>query len=155
MTVMALDVNSIFNSMVGTVALTFTVWAARLTGIKFSLLSGRLSLKIYRKELAIVEDLIKNPPQVMVFLLTIILVCLAILGVGLAYAPIAFMDGGAKWVGPPLTIMSLALYACAIYPLGILHRVKKGEAYLVKQRGKIEELERKLEAKDGGNPGAN
>lgn len=119
------------------------------------MLSDRLSLRIYRAELAKVEALMKDPSQVTVFLLTSVLICFAILGVALAYAPIAFMDGGAKLIGPLLTMMCLAIYTCAIYPLGILHRLKKGEAYLVKQREKIEALERKLERKPANSPDAN
>jgi hypothetical protein len=111
------------------------------------LLNDRLSLGIHRAELAKVEALLKGPSHVTIFLLTNVLICFAVLGAGLAYAPIAFMDGGAKWAGALLTVMSLAIYSCAVYTLGILYRLKKGETYLVKQREKVAALERKLEQK--------
>lgn len=146
------DGNSIFNGVVGSVAAMLTVWAVRWAGMRLGLLNDRLTLRIHRAELAKVEALARNPAQTAVFLLTCVVICLGILGIGLAYAPIAFMDGGAKWIAPFLAVIGLAVYACAIYPLGILNRLKKGEAYLAKQRVKIERLERRMENKAGETP---
>lgn len=147
MTGIAFDGNAIFNGMVGTIAIGVSVWAARWAGTRLGLLNDRLSLRVYRAELAKVEALVKGPSHVTIFLLANVLICFAILGAGLAYAPIAFMGGGAKWAGAFLTVMSLAIYTCAIYTLGILYRLKKGETYLIKQREKVAVLERKLKQK--------
>lgn len=138
------DGTSFFNSVLASIALAVTWWALSWARTKVGLLNDRMTLRLYCAELERVEALRRDPSQVAVFLLTWVVICFAMLGIGIAYAPIAFMDGGAKWVGPFLAVVGLAIYTCAVYVLGILHRLKKGDAYLEKQRGKIDALQRKL-----------
>lgn len=138
------DGNSIFNGMIASIATLVTVWALGWARARLGLLNDRMTLWLLRAELERVEALAKEPSKVGAFLLTHVVICLAILGVCIAYAPIAFIDGGSKWIGPFLTVMGLAIYICAVYSLGILYRLKKGEAYLEKQREKVGILGKKL-----------
>ncbi len=149
------DGSSIFNGVVSSIVTMVALWALGWARTRLGLLNDRMTLRLYRAELEKVEALMRNPSQVTVFLLTYVVICFAMLGIGIAYAPVAFMDGGAKWVGPFLAVMGLAIYACAVYPLGILYRLKKGDAYLEKQRGRVEILERKLGQKPFNSPKAN
>jgi len=144
-----------FNSVLASIAAAATWWALGWARTRAGLLSNRMTLRLYRAELERVETLKRDPSQVAVFLLTWLVICFAMLGIGIAYAPIAFMDGGAKWIGPFLTMMGLAIYTCAVYALGILHRLRKGEAYLEKQRGRIDALQRKLGEEPSSPPEAN
>lgn len=141
------DVNAIFNGVVGSVALLIAAWALGWTRARLGLLSDRMTLRLYRSEFEQVERLMADPMQLAIFLLTYLLICFALLGLGVGYAPIAFMDDGAKWIGPVLACLGLAIYGCSVYTLGIIYRVKKGERYLGKQREKIAGLEKKLTLK--------
>lgn len=149
------DGTSFFNSVLASIALAITWWALSWARTRVGLLNDRMTLRLYRAELERVEALKRDPSQVAVFLLTWLVICFAMLGIGIAYAPIAFMDGGAKWIGPFLAVVGLAIYTCAVYVLGILHRLKKGDAYLEKQRGKIDALQQKLGEQPSSPPEAN
>lgn len=149
------DGTSFFNSVLASIALAITWWALSWARTRVGLLNDRMTLRLYRAELERVEALKRDPSQVAVFLLTWLVICFAMLGIGIAYAPIAFMDGGAKWIGPFLAVVGLVIYTCAVYVLGILHRLKKGDAYLEKQRGKIDALQQKLGEQPSSPPEAN
>jgi hypothetical protein len=141
------DANAIFNGVVGSVALLIAAWALGWTRARLGLLSDRMTLRLYQSEVKQVERLMADPMQLAIFLLTYLLICFALLGLGVGYAPIAFLDDGTKWIGPVLACLGLAVYACSVYTLGIIYRVKKGERYLGKQREKIEALEKRLSLK--------
>ena len=155
MTGIGFDGNSIFNGVVASIAATVTWWALSWARTRVGLLSDRMTLRLYRAELERVEALRRDPSQVAVFLLTWLVICFAMLGIGIAYAPIAFMDGGAKWIGPFLTVIGFAIYTCAAYVLGILYRLRKGEAYSEKQQAKIDALQQKLGKQTTSSPEAN
>ena len=94
------DANAIFNGVVGSVALLIAAWALGWTRARIGLLSDRMTLRMYQSEFKRVEALMTDPMQLAIFLLTYLLICFALLGLGVGYAPIAFLDDGAKWVGP-------------------------------------------------------
>ncbi|KGR48734.1 hypothetical protein OC00_20845 [Xanthomonas vasicola] len=107
-------------------------------------MSDRLNLKILRAELKKVVELQADPAKTAVFLLTQVLFCLAIMGIGAAYAPLAFFQGGMRWFVPVLACLGLSIYGCAIYAIGILVRLRKGAAYVQRQEARIAAVEEKL-----------
>lgn len=66
------------------------------------------------------------------------------MGVGAAYAPLAFFEGGMKWFVVVLAVLGLSIYGCAIYAVGILVRLRKGPAYVHRQEARIAAVEEKL-----------
>ncbi|MCW0390820.1 hypothetical protein NB690_001394 [Xanthomonas sacchari] len=66
----------------------------------------------------------------------------------MAYAPMAFMDGGAKVIGPILAILGLGIYTCVVYAIGIIIRLKKGAKYVQRQEAKVAVLEERLERRN-------
>ncbi|WP_058363002.1 hypothetical protein [Xanthomonas translucens] len=143
-----LDANNIFNGIVLALIVWSGTWALGWAKTRLGLMNDRISLRILRAELNKVLDLQREPGKVAAFLLTQLLCCFGILGIGMTYAPIAFMDGGAKWVGPGLAILGLAIYTCAVYAIGILIRLKKGAKYVQRQEAKIVALEERLERRN-------
>ncbi|WP_313247182.1 hypothetical protein [Stenotrophomonas rhizophila] len=79
------------------------------------------------------------------FLLVQVLCCFGILGVAIMLTLFAFMTGGTKWVAPGLGLLGFSIYGCVIYPLGMLIRLRKGDAYIERQRARIELAEKRLE----------
>lgn len=138
------DGNAVFNGVLASAAFAVTWWAVGKARTRVGLMNDRLSLRILRWELRKVETVLLGPTHTAAFLMAHAIVCFALLGVGVAFAPIAFMEGGEKWIGPGLAVVGLTIYCCAIYPLGILFRASKGEPYLSAQRSKIVALEKKL-----------
>lgn len=143
-----LDANSVFNGIIVALLLGGGGWALGWARMRLGLMNDRISLKILRAELNKVLSLQKDPGRVATFLLTQLLCCFGILGIGMAYAPIAFMDGGAKWIGPALAIFGLSIYTCAVYAIGILIRLRKGGDYVRRQEAKIAVLENRLEQRN-------
>ncbi|MEF2242108.1 hypothetical protein [Xanthomonas arboricola] len=139
-----LDANSIFNGIVVVVLAAGGSWALGRAWGRLGLLSDRMNLKILRAELGKVVDLQEDPSKTAVFLLTQVLFCLAIMGVGAAYAPLAFFEGGMKWFVVVLAVLGLSIYGCAIYAVGILVRLRKGPAYVHRQEARIAAVEEKL-----------
>lgn len=139
-----LDANSIFNGIVVVVFAAGGSWALGQAWGRLGLLSNRLSLKILRAELRKVVELQGDPAKIAVFLLTQVLFCLAIMGVGAVYAPLAFFEGGMKWFVAILAVLGLSVYGCAIYAVGILIRLRKGAAYVQRQEARIAAVEEKL-----------
>ncbi|MGV7196894.1 MULTISPECIES: hypothetical protein [unclassified Xanthomonas] len=139
-----LDANSIFNGILVVVLATGGSWTLGWAWGRLGLLSDRMNLKILRAELRKVVELQGNPAKTAVFLLEQVLFCLAIIGIGAAYAALAFFDGGMKWVVPGLAFLSLSIYGFAIYAIGILVRLRKGPAYVQRQEARIAAVEEKL-----------
>ncbi|WP_230620380.1 hypothetical protein [Xanthomonas arboricola] len=139
-----LDANSIFNGILVVVLAAGGSWALGRAWGRLGLLSDRMNLKILRAELGKVVDLQEDPSKTAVFLLTQVLFCLAIMGVGAAYAPLAFFEGGMKWFVVVLAVLGLSIYGCAIYAVGILVRLRKGPAYVHRQEARIAAVEEKL-----------
>ncbi len=145
-----LDANNIVNGIVLALIVGGGSWAVGWAKSRLGLMNDRVSLRIYRAELNKVLGLLQDPSKVATFLLTQLLCCFGILGIGTACAPIAFMDGGARWIGPALAIVGLAIYTCAVYAIGILVRIKKGASYVQSQEAKIIALEARLERRQMG-----
>jgi hypothetical protein len=61
-----------------------------------------------------------------------------------AYGNVSFWTG-AKWIAPGLGVLAFLIYGCVIYPLGMLIRLRKGDAYIERQRARIELAEKRLE----------
>ncbi|MEA9753713.1 hypothetical protein VDG64_00720 [Xanthomonas campestris pv. raphani] len=139
-----LDANSIFNGIVVVLLAAGGSWALGRAWGRLGLLSDRMNLKILRAELGKVMDLQGDSSKIAVFLLTQVLFCLAIMGVGAAYAPLAFFEGGMKWFVAVLAVLGLSIYGCAIYAVGILVRLRKGPAYVQRQEARIAAVEEKL-----------
>ncbi|MBB5876145.1 hypothetical protein [Xanthomonas sp. 3498] len=143
-----LDANSVFNGIIVALLLGGGGWALGWARMRLGLMNDRITLKIHRAELNKVLNLQRDSAKVAAFLLTQILFCFAILGVAMAYSTIAFMDGGAKWMAPVVSILGLAIYTCAVYAIGIIIRVKKGAKYVQRQEAKIAALEEGLERRN-------
>lgn len=139
-----LDANSIFNGIVVVLLAAGGSWALGRAWGRLGLLSDRMNLKILRAELGKVVDLQGDSSKTAVFLLTQVLFCLAIMGVGAAYAPLAFFEGGMRWFVAVLAVLGLSIYGCAIYAVGILVRLRKGPAYVQRQEARIAAVEEKL-----------
>ncbi|MDV0439833.1 MULTISPECIES: hypothetical protein [Xanthomonas] len=142
------DANGIFNGIVVALLLGGGGWALGWARMRLGLMNDRISLKILRAELNKVLGLQQNPGKVAEFLLTQLLCCFGILGIGMAYAPMAFMDGGAKVIGPILAILGLGIYTCVVYAIGIIIRLKKGAKYVQRQEAKVAVLEERLERRN-------
>ncbi|WP_258079675.1 hypothetical protein [Xanthomonas arboricola] len=140
-----LDANSIFNGIVVVVLAAGGSWALGRAWGQLGLLSDRLNLKILRAELRKVVELQGDTAKIAVFLLTQVLFCLAIMGIGAAYAPLAFFEGGMRWFVAVLACLGLSIYGCAIYAIGILVRLRKGAAYVQRQEARIATVEKKIE----------
>ncbi|KGP21861.2 hypothetical protein NY65_20650 [Xanthomonas phaseoli pv. phaseoli] len=119
-------------------------WALGRAWGRLGLLSDRLNLKILRAELRKVVELQGDPAKTAVFLLTQVLFCFAIMGIGAAYAPLTFFEGGMKWFVPVLAFLGLLIYGCAIYAIGILVRLRKGDPYVQRQEARIAAVEERL-----------
>jgi len=146
MTSLNFDPNSIFNSVVGGLVLLGLAWAFGRGKAWIWLLGSRLGLSLMRSELKKALELGRDPSRMQVFLLRHVLISFAILGVGIAYAPVMLLDGGMDWIGPGAALLGLGMYCNVIYALGFISRVGQGDAYVIRQQEKIAALEVRMAA---------
>lgn len=146
MTSLHFDPNSIFNGIVGGLVLIGLAWAFGRGKAWIWLLGNTLGLSLMRTELKKALELGQDPSRMQVFLLRHVLICFAIVGVGIAYAPVMLLDGGMQWIGPGAALLGLGMYCNVIYALGFMNRVGQGDAYLIRQQEKIDALEARLAA---------
>lgn len=139
-----LDPNTIFNGVVTSVVVLSGVWALGHVRTRLTLLNNRLSLNLSRAELAKVRELSGSSERLQSFLLSQLMACFSILGIAMMYVPVSFMEGGTKWIVPGFGVLGLAIYSCGVYAIGMLVRVRRGEAYLNRQQLKISSLEARL-----------
>jgi hypothetical protein len=137
--------NWLAQAVIGGIVASTVIYLARWAYGKASFWNDRVSLAINRAEIRKIEYLGKDKLHVAEFLLIQVLCCFGILAIALMLTPLAFMTGGAKWIVPSLGLLSLAIYGCVIYPLGMIVRLRKGAAYIERQRSLIERTERRLE----------
>ncbi|KLC00624.1 hypothetical protein TB9_10080 [Xanthomonas perforans] len=137
--------NWLAQAVIGGIAASMVIHLARWAYGKAIFWNDRVGLAINRAELRKIERLGQDKFHVMQFLLVQVLCCFGILGIAIMLAPLAFMTDGAKWIAPGLGLLGLSIYGCVIYPLGMIVRLRKGAAYIERQRSLIERTERRLE----------
>lgn len=137
--------NWLAKAVIGGVVASPVIYLAHWACGKAIFWNDRLGLAINRAEIRKIEHLGKDKLHVVEFLLIQGLCCFGILSVALMLTPLAFMTGGVKLIVPGLGLLGLALYGSVIYPLGMIVRLRKGAAYIERQRSLIERTERRLE----------
>ncbi|MCS3748836.1 hypothetical protein FHY18_004482 [Xanthomonas arboricola] len=137
--------NWLAQAVIGGVVASAVIYLARWAYGKAIFWNDRISLVINRAELRKIEHLGQDKFHIVQFLLIQVLCCFGILGIAIMLAPLAFMTDGAKWIVPGLGLLGLSIYGCVIYPLGMMVRLRKGAAYIDRQRSLIERTERRLE----------
>lgn len=137
--------NWLAQAVIGGVVASTVIYLARWAYGKAIFWNDRIGLAINRAELRKIEHLGQDKFHVMQFLLIQVLCCFGILGIAIMLAPLAFMTDGAKWIVPGLGLLGLSIYGCVVYPLGMIVRLRKGEAYIKRQQALIEKSERSLD----------
>ncbi len=137
--------NWLAKAVIGGVVASPVIYLAHWACGKAIFWNDRLGLAINRAEIRKIEYLGQDKFHVTQFLLIQVLCCFGILGIAIMLAPLAFMTGGAKWIVPGLGLLGLSIYGCVVYPLGMIVRLRKGEAYIKRQQALIEKAERRLD----------
>lgn len=137
--------NWLSQAVIGGVVASIVIFLARWACGKVSFWNEQMGLAINRAELRKIEQLSADRLNVLQFLLIQVLCCFGILGIAIMLTLFAFMTGGAKWIAPGLGVLGFSIYGCVIYPLGMLIRLRKGDAYIERQRARIELAEKRLE----------
>ncbi|MFA4227907.1 hypothetical protein P2C08_17025 [Xanthomonas perforans] len=137
--------NWLAQAVIGGVVASTVIYLARWAYGKAIFWNDRVSLAINRAEIRKIEYLGQDKFHATQFLLIQVLCCFGILGIAIMLAPLAFMTGGAKWIVPGLGLLGLSIYGCVVYPLGMIVRLRKGEAYIKRQQALIEKAERRLD----------
>ncbi|MFA1261861.1 hypothetical protein ACDI97_10655 [Xanthomonas axonopodis pv. fascicularis] len=136
--------NWLAQAVIGGVLASTVIYLARWAYGKAIFWNDRVGLAINRAELRKIEQFGQDKFHVMQFLLIQLLCCFGILGIAIMLAPLAFMTDGAKWIVPGLGLLGLSIYGCVVYPLGMIVRLRKGEAYIKRQQALIEKAEHRL-----------
>jgi len=127
-------VQGVVAGLVTAVAISLARWAYGLAGFW----NERLGLTLNRAELKKVQHLASDQRILVEFLLTQVLWCICYLAVAAMVAPLAYTTGGQHWLGVVVSALGLLIYCCVIYPLGMVVRVRKGDAYISRQKLRIE-----------------
>ncbi|UHH09668.1 hypothetical protein LU699_15610 [Luteimonas fraxinea] len=149
------DFKDVLNTVLAGIFVASLSWAFGWVRLRVGMFNDRISLRILRGELDCVLELKRNPSGVGVLLGRQALICFAILGISIVYAPMAVIENGGRYVLPFVAVLGMSLYACAIYPLGILNRLSKGNAFVERQRARIELIEARIASRAnhlGGAP---
>jgi hypothetical protein len=138
---LTLDIDNIYNALIAAVIVAI---AARSFGrMKLATVSinNRWSAWMLRREIARVESFLTDPSEITRFFLTQLLWCMAIIGVGITFASIAFVDGGLRWVAVICPVVGMSIYIVAIYGIGMVWRSRNASAYLDRLKSRLAILE--------------
>ncbi|AHG43570.1 hypothetical protein N018_12140 [Pseudomonas syringae CC1557] len=135
------DVSDVAASLVATIVLIVAKWAFD----QVSFLDKKFGLLVNRAELRKIEWLRSDPTNLTHFLLIQGLYCFGAIAMGFLLLPLAFMNGGMKLLVPCLLCVGFAMYFCVVFPLGMLVRLRKGDAYVKRQQECIAQAEKHLE----------